>query len=525
MNNLGHEDDQGTAEPEDIKNPVDESASLKGKGWDILVGGAENLSAVGGEDPFDLEAGSAGEQPVEEYPFADDAAVDAILDGIAAFEPTSPAGAAPLPEDAFWDRGRGREFPEPSPLPGEPAEAPPRDLSPADLGYRPSAGPTEPPAAPETAAPPTAPVVETETAEGVGPGEEVEPVEVAALPAAGAVEVEAATPGGPISDGDIEALLTEPEAETLPPHPDITGPGPWPAPMPPTESRPQWLVPEAQEFKIHDPFTSELKRTRPYEPDREPDEEMEKLLITPERISALWDEIEETYDFVVADVRGHYNTTEQAIADLKKARELLLAGPENYDNAEELVVQVKARLRLEKKVRQWSSTRGTWLGAYLVIWFILLVLAILTSNQIEAAFKPYAIDWMLAALLPGFFGGLGGVVGALWVLIKHIAKQRDFDPIHTPWYVTNPFMGIMLGVVTYLVVRGGGIVLTNVAGISNELDIARTNASTALYLLCVIVGFQQNVLWSLIDRFINAILPDRHEEEKAATDTSSEPQG
>ena len=31
--------------------------------------------------------------------------------------------------------------------------------------------------------------------------------------------------------------------------------------------------------------------------------------------------------------------------------------------------------------------------------------------------------------------------------------------------------------------------------------------SPGLYALCVIVGFNQNVLWSLVDRVVDAILP------------------
>ena len=68
------------------------------------------------------------------------------------------------------------------------------------------------------------------------------------------------------------------------------------------------------------------------------------------------------------------------------------------------------------------------------------------------------------------FGGMGATIGALWVLNKHIVKKRDFDPIHTPWYVTNPFMGLMLGIITYLVVRVGSVGVINLSGISADPD-------------------------------------------------------
>jgi hypothetical protein len=427
-----------------------------------------------------------------------------------------------MPDDAFWDRGRGAEAPEPSPSSGEAAEPPPRDLSPEDLGYRPTSEPVE--VAGEEAPAPAAEPVEVAGEEEPAPEPETpvggpisaEPAVIAETEEVAeelAGEPEVAETASPITDSEIDDLLSEPAPQPSPPSPAVS----------------TWAAPVPQSFAVYDPFKTDadVKISVTPGPDLPLDKAMENLLITPERINALWDEINETYDYVVDDVRGHFSTTERAIADLKRARELLLAGAENFDNAEELVFQVKSRLRLEEKVRQWSRARGTWLGAYLILWFTLLVLATLVSNRVQVALEPHVLDWVLASLLPGLFGGLGGVVGALWVLIKHIVKKRDFDPIHTPWYVTNPFMGIALGVVTYLVVRGGGGVLSSVAGTSTQFDLSA--ASPALYLLCVVVGFQQNVLWTLIDRFVNAIMPERREEEVAATDVTggetSGPQG
>ncbi len=506
MSDFEHEQDQGTDDAEESRGPADESASLEGLGWDILVGGKDNPFALGGEDPFDLSSEDAADRSESGSPFADDAEVDAILEGLS--ELASDLLTGEMPDDAFWDRGRGAETPEPSPSSDESAEPPPRDLSPEDLGYRPTSEPVE--VAGEEA---PAPAAEPETP--VGGPISAEPAVIAETEEVAeelAEEPETAAPASPITDDEIDALLSEPASQPSPSSPAVS----------------TWAAPVPQSFAIYDPFKTDVdvKLSVTPAPDLPLDKEMENLLITPERINALWDEINETYGYVVDDVRGHFSTTERAIADLKRARELLLAGAENFDNAEELVFQVKSRLRLEEKVRQWSRARGTWLGAYLILWFTLLVLAILVSNRVQVALEPHVLDWVLASLLPGLFGGLGGVVGALWVLIKHIVKKRDFDPIHTPWYVTNPFMGIALGVVTYLVVRGGGGILSSVAGTSTEYLSA---ASPALYLLCVVVGFQQNVLWSLIDRFVNAVMPERREDEVAATDVTGEgtsgPQG
>ncbi len=421
----------------------EEAPSLRGQGWDILVGGEEHAALMGGSDPFDMYT-------------PDDAEADAVLTGGAGRQPTS-AGDEPPPEEIFWDRGRGAEAAEPSPVEGE-AEPPPRDLSPEELGRI----PTQP----------------QPTAGGVPPA----PIEVPPLA--------------------WEEMLTPPRRTTAPSAPtrEETIPfGEMAGGAAPT------VVPEAPAYaveraRIYDPFERVIPTPAPPAPELEASKDLTEKLITQERLDALWNEINETYNLAISSVRGDFHTTESALADLKKAREMLLAGLENFDNAEELVKRVKARLRLEEKVRQWSRTRGTWLGIYLVVWLLLLSTLSLLTNRIDTIAQQFVPAWLAAAFLPGLFGGLGGVVGALWVLIKHIARERDFDPLHTPWYVTNPFLGFALGVITYLLLRAS-------SGLLGADPQVLEGTAPGLYALCVIVGFNQNVLWALVDRVIKAILP------------------
>lgn len=519
MSNYDYENDSDVEQPADSTDQADESASLKGKGWDILVGGKVNPFAVGGDDPFDLTSTESSTDD-EAGPFSDDAEVEKIITGDTSRDSYPSAGAADLPEDAFWDRGRGREFPEPSPQPGASDEAPPRDLSPEELGYTPAEA--------ETSAPEPAfftedvVVIESETEPSPDsdeePSEEAEPLPDVEMPSAETpVEPTPVVPEGSISDSDLDALLTEPAPTTPQPDPAVAQPAERSTLTPTPSGLSRAGAARPFSFEVHDPFVSPAPKEKDDEPDLFPNPEMAGLLLTEERITRLWDEINKLYALVVDDVRGHFNTTEEAIIDLKEARELLLAGSENYDNAEELVIQVKARLRLEEKVRQWSRTRGTWLAVYLILWFLLLILAVFVAEAGQDAVSEYVPAWILGSWLPSLFGGIGGVIGALWVLIKHIAKKRDFDPIHTPWYVVNPFMGIAMGFVTYLIIRIGGGSLSTILGIVGQTDF--TTNSPVLYLLCVVIGFQQNVLWTLLDRFMNAILPDRREEEKAITDS------
>ncbi len=497
MDNARHTPDRRDIEPD--KEQGRASASIEGRGWDILVGGEENAAALGGDDPFD-------------HRLPEDREADEVL-GLAspgASPETARAGQPPRPDEVRpygLSAGVAVELIAPVSESRAPLEA-------GSLGSEEPAAPSQPEPEPVVSASPKplSPGVsvevlsETPQAEFEVPAFSVEEFmappdkmpDVGPVPRPGAPPVsggETLPPFIPFGDAAAEPFAPEP------------GAAPFGGEAPGAPTAPLVEPPVARAF--------DLARSRPYDPFEEeppfaptvteempPDQELGALLITPERISALWDEINATYDLVISDVRGYYTATESALRDLKRARELLLAGEEHFDNAEELVKRVKARLRLEEKVRQWSRTRGAWLGVYLVIWLLLLSIAALTTNRFAELATQFVPDWMAAAFLPGLFGGLGGVVGALWVLLKHIVRKRDFDPIHTPWYVVNPFMGIALGVITYLLVRVSDALLTG-----DPLLVEGTQTLFGLYALCAIVGFKQNVLWSLADRVIKAILP------------------
>jgi hypothetical protein len=519
-----------------------EDASLEGKGWDILAGGRDNPFLLGGEDPFDQETHPAWEEAAEAPPSAMDAEADEILIGRATSEES-------LPPEAFWDRGRGGERSEPSPMTGQTPEAPPRDLRPEDLGYRSAAA-----SAPASEGRPLGEPVPAPTPE---PPRDLSPEELmpSSMPSAEApwempVEAEEASREltrelgtetmPPLSEEIIVPTISEepaPMGEMVPPtpapagepisapEPEVAGgpiaepaiPSAVPTPTPP--AAPPWEMPSqpevlAEPFRVYDPFQPGPAPTAiPTAGEELPvDQRIGAMLITPERIRELWDEINRTYNLVINDVRGHFETTEQALNDLKRAREMLLSSPDNFDNAEVLVKEVKARLRLEEKVRKWSTTVGTWLAIYLVAWMVVLFLAAIFTNPVTQAAAQFVPDWMASTYLPGLFGGMGGVVGALWVLIQHTAIKRDFDPIHTRWYITNPFMGFAMGTIVYLFYRGG--MLLTVAGTGQQINMDVT--SPVLYLLCLAIGFNQNVLWELIDRVIDLIRPPRNTQ--AATD-------
>jgi hypothetical protein len=550
MNDTNYEDEQ--PEGEEPQEP----SSLEGKGWDILAGGKENPFAMGGDDPFDLRS------PENPNPYTDDEEADWVLTSPATPEAASPSSTPPDEETgpvtapSYMFPGGAQMPPGGSidALPGEYADTAP-GVSPG-VTVTPVGEAGEPPILPPSeVAPPSpfgavsgepdmftsvtdaAPVEQPPAGQrGLSPGVSVTPLGPDGEPLPGEPD-EYTTPLGGDKEGPyyappvVPALSdeTEPPAGGPIPMPDDFGPLVLPPSTPPIPDTPPYPIPQpvglSQGGLVSDPFPGYISRTftTKAEDELEPDIELRTMLITPERVNALWDEIDETFNLIITDVRGHYETTEQAITDLKRAREYLLAGTQYFDNAEVLVKGVKARLRLEEKVRQWSKTRGTWLGVYLVVWLILLSLGSLLTNEVMRVTARFVPEWLASTWLPGLFGGLGGVAGALWILIKHTAVKRDFDPIHTPWYVINPFMGITMGVVTYFVVMVGSTTLFNIADVNAELDFTSNSLANFLYLLCIVVGFNQNVLWSLIDRVIDTIFPQPLRD--TAADREIEPQG
>jgi hypothetical protein len=539
MDNDNYEDDSKNNEEES-------SSSLEGKGWDILAGGQENSLAMGGDDPFDM---NASENP---NPYTDDDEADWILTSGSTPESArvSLESETPTPRDVSPEElsmmGGGPVTAPPNLFPGGsqmPLDEQP-DTSPGlsagvtvtpigDEGVPPVSPPSDAPAMPPTyvdAAP-------TTVAPQSGPYEGAtapsgEPNLFSSTPSASDATSTMPMPGGEIPAdtplGGSKESPPEPSGAPLFPPAEPLIP---PASIPPIPDTPPWPIPQPQGlsqggFFVSDPFLrTPIPLSAPINPVDElaPEDDLRQMLITPDRINALWDEIDETFDLVISDVRGHFETTEHAIADLKHAREYLLAGAQYYDNAEQLVISVKARLRLEEKVRQWSRSRGTWIAVYLIIWMLLLSAGSLLTNRVIQFTDAFIPDWkwLSETYLPGLFGGLGGVLGALWILVKHTTVKRDFDPIHTPWYVTNPFMGIGMGVVTYFVVRVSGNTLFNIAGSTLDMDFTTGSLAAFLYLMCIVIGFNQNVLWSLIDRIIDTIFPRPEEDKTAAADISS----
>lgn len=122
---------------------------------------------------------------------------------------------------------------------------------------------------------------------------------------------------------------------------------------------------------------------------------------------------------------------------------------------------------------------GLILGAYIFISSLGLILSLNPSlispyvnNRVT---KPDQINEILIVI---FSAGIGSSVASLLAYLKHFSVLKDFDPAYTIWYYTRPVMGMMLGIIFYVTLKGGFLRVTT--DTSESLDIYALAAMGAL---------------------------------------------
>ena len=238
-------------------------------------------------------------------------------------------------------------------------------------------------------------------------------------------------------------------------------------------------------------------------PDKE-DEFILNLLVTNDRIEQLWTRIDRAEMLAVADENSLPGQRAENFENLKAARNLILGGRKNYEDALRYVMEVESDLHYAGRVRHWSSTWATGILAYNIFWLALLVFGYTQTNRVVVAIVDAGLidkNFGLTVWLAILSGGLGGVVKAFFSLVTHVTKQ-DFDTQHRIWYWTSPIIGSVLGIFVIFFSQLG---LTSIGtGVGTSL-----NASLVVYSLAWIIGYNQNILLELIDRVKETLLPDK----------------
>jgi hypothetical protein len=119
---------------------------------------------------------------------------------------------------------------------------------------------------------------------------------------------------------------------------------------------------------------------------------------------------------------------------------------------------------------------GSWLGLFALLAIAGLLLPLSVDKLSEN---------MTGALVAMAAAGIGSAVATIVGYLKHASEQKDFDLAYVPWYFARPLMGLLLGLIFFLLLKAGllatypGVATENAA--VNEWGIAGISALVGLF--------------------------------------------
>ena len=227
---------------------------------------------------------------------------------------------------------------------------------------------------------------------------------------------------------------------------------------------------------------------------------------------ALHQQIDDLYKQVATEFSSPPEKAERALSLLREARQVLLETPEEYVAAEYRTMQVRAMLDRVRESRKQSGYYGPRILVYETGWLVFFLAGLILAAPLARWLTLIAQTGIAneAALLNIYpilntmiWGGIGGVVGALYSLWWHISEQQDFDRHYLTWYLVQPLLGLVLGGIVFLLMAGGFLLL--------QVNLQDPNAATAArllpYLTAVLAGFRQNFVYEQFNRLMALFTP------------------
>lgn len=375
--------------------------------------------------------------------------------------PAMPSGAEPLPAAAVFP------LPEPAPILSPTPEVVSSAASAPKLVRYAHSGDATPLAErdltlAELDAPPYRANPAIEALIPAAPEQWLEPVEQAALPAAEPI----AEPAISVDEGDHEGGQGVAEVAS----PEV------PADLPESTATP-----------VPDPFApaaARLPAQEVFAPTDRADRKLLDLLVDDERIRRLADQIEALQEELATRFHANRDVIDAFQRELLEASGKLLATRENYDDARAIVYRVRTDMNRLRKINADIMRYRPLLLNYYIGWGIALGVLFLLKALFVGVTEAVGVQSAAAMYYPMLLGIAGALLSGLLTLERHTTRLRDFDPIHISWYLSNPLLGGVMGLLMFLL-----------ASIANE-DLLRDTASGAeyaiAYLLCVVAGMNQN---------------------------------
>lgn len=248
------------------------------------------------------------------------------------------------------------------------------------------------------------------------------------------------------------------------------------------------VIEPAQPNEFADPFAPILKRQPSEElfhTTPEPDKSLLDTLVDDERLKKLWDQIEALHEELVQNVLGDRGATDVYQQELLRASSLLLESRSNYDDARAIVYRIRADLNRQRKViadvEKYRFKLLNYYAGWGIAWLVLFALKELFAGVAESV----GVSMVAAFYHPMLFGVLGALISGYLTLERHTTRLRDFDPIHISWYLFNPLLGGVMGLLMFLLYA---VINDDVLEASStfRLEIA------VAWLLCAVAGMNQN---------------------------------
>jgi hypothetical protein len=252
---------------------------------------------------------------------------------------------------------------------------------------------------------------------------------------------------------------------------------------------------------------------KPLDEDLEPDgpeaPDVLRALVGKERREALWEETLKLYQVVPEVLAGDANQAD-SLRLLQEAQTILLETPHQFDMARYKVGQVQASVTRRRNVNRWSKTYGWGIFLYEMVWIVVLLSGTLGASTVVSAIWSLVVvvvggqgkpDALLGLWNTMMWGGMGGVIGAIYTLHWHVARLADFHKKYTMWYVAQPVVGLLLGLLVYLLIGPGFTTGLDMTGTGREV-----RNTLFPYVVACIGGFRQQSLLELVDRVVQVIL-------------------
>lgn len=242
-------------------------------------------------------------------------------------------------------------------------------------------------------------------------------------------------------------------------------------------------------------------------PEQQPtDQRLLELLVSDTRIQELYNQIEALHEEVVNSVSSRRGNTDVYQQELLEASNLLGQSREHYDEARAIVYRVRADINRERQVTEDVERYRPLLINTYIGFSIALILLLLLGQMFIGIAEDVGVGWLGQGYYPAIFGAIGALLLSYQSLHQHTTVDRDFDPIHMNWYILNPFVGLLMGFLMYLV-----FVFTILPSVQlNVTDVEQISSVFRIdVLLAFIAGYNQNVLLSALDAVRQRFTPDR----------------